>query len=66
MSELPPLAPHTEGIAGKAGAANARRVTLATVAGAILLALALAVALLRFRQLTTAAIKEMTNILSIA
>ena len=52
MSESPPLAPHTEGIAGKAGEANARRVTLAIVAGAILLALALAVALLRFRQLS--------------
>ena len=52
MSEAPPLAPHTEGITGNAGAANARRAILAIVAGAILLALALAVATLRFRQLS--------------
>lgn len=52
MSEAPPLAPHREGIADNAGAAIARPVTLAIVTGAILLGLALAVAMLRFRQLS--------------
>ena len=52
MSEAPPLATHREGVADNAGAAKARAVTLAIVTGAILLGLALAVAMLRFRQLS--------------
>ena len=50
MSETPPLAPHTKGMADNAGATNVRTVFMAIVTGVILLALA--VALLRFRQLS--------------
>ncbi len=50
MSEMPPLAPHTRGNTDNGGAANVRPVLLTIVASAILLALALA--LLRFWQLS--------------
>lgn len=55
MAETPPLAPQTKGMAdsagtANAGAANVRTVIMAIVTGVILLALA--VALLRFRQLS--------------
>ncbi len=50
MSETPPLAPQTKGMADSAGAANVRPVIMTVAAGVILLAVA--VALLRFRQLS--------------
>ena len=50
MSERPPLAPHMRGVTDNTGASNVRAVITAVVAGVVLLTLA--VALLRFRQLS--------------
>lgn len=50
MSERPPLAPHMKGMTDDTGVSNVRVVITAVVAGVVLLTLA--VALLRFRQLS--------------